>query len=468
MGATGHHMYSANALPRVRKAHKHSELSFMTSRFPLSQWLVKSTAITSVLILIGCSSGGENTIPTSTTSDNETENVDPQMPVDTSGNETVSPLDLSNPFDYANQLVPNYITKDNTTTNGISNAGATLGRVLFYDKKLSNNDSISCGSCHQQSLGFSDNAQVSVGVNGVTSRHSMRLVNTRFSIESQFFWDERAATLEQQTTQPIRDHTEMGFGGTEGDPDFDVLIQKLTATDYYPPLFVAAFGNELIDEDRMQRALAQFIRSIQSFDSRYDQGRAAASNNGAMFGNFTTQENEGKRLFTQAANFDANSIRTPGTGLGCNDCHRAPEFDIDPSSRNNGVIDVALNLLLATDITNTRSPSLRDVFNNNGTDNGPFMHTGELATINDVLDHYNDITIDRNINPNIDNVLSGNPRGAAGQNNGTGQKLMLVESERAAMIAFLKTLSGNALYTNPQWSDPFDAEGNLQNVLSQQ
>lgn len=91
MGVTGHHMYFANALPRVRKAHKYSELSFMTSRFPLSQWLVKSTAITSVLILIGCSSGGENTIPTSATSDKETENVDPQMPVDTSGNETVSP-----------------------------------------------------------------------------------------------------------------------------------------------------------------------------------------------------------------------------------------------------------------------------------------------------------------------------------------------------------------------------------------
>ena len=438
----------------------------MTSRFKQSGWIIKSTAIASVALMMACSSAEESTNLANTATDNEPENVSVQGSTEATGSETAATLNLSNPYDYANQAVPSYITKDNTIGNGISNAGATLGRVLFYDKKLSNDNSVSCGSCHQQALGFTDNAQVSVGVNGVTARHSMRLVNTRFSDESQFFWDERAATLEQQTTQPIRDHTEMGFGGTEGDPEFDALIQKLIATDYYPQLFAAAFGNELVDEDKMQLALAQFIRSIQSFDSRYDEGRAAAANNGVAFGNFTDQENEGKRLFTQAPNFDANGVRTAGTGLGCNGCHRAPEFDIDPNTRNNGVIDVALNTL-ATDTSNTRSPSLRDVFRSDGTDNGPFMHSGTLATFNDVLSHYNDINVDQVLNPNLDNRLTSNARSGPGQNNATGQKLMLVESERAAVIAFLKTLSGSALYTNPQWSDPFDAQGDLQDVLSQ-
>ncbi len=440
----------------------------MTSRFIESRWLVKTTAITSVMLVMGCGSGGENSAPENVTTDSETQGVNTQETTDTTSNEATTPLNLSNPYDYANQPVPNYITKDNTSNNGISNAGATLGRVLFYDKRLSNNDSTSCSSCHQQALGFSDDAQVSVGINGVTARHSMRLVNSRFSNEAQFFWDERATTLEQQSTQPIRDHIEMGFGGIEGDPEFDALIQKMSATNYYPQLFEAAFGNEIINEERMQLALAQFIRSIQSFDSRYDEGRAAAPNNGAAFGNFTAQENEGKRLFTQAPDFADNGIRTAGTGLGCNGCHRAPEFDIDPNSGNNGVIDVAMNLL-ATDTTNTRSPSLRDVFRSDGNDNGPFMHSGTIATISDVLSHYNDITVDRNLNPNLDNRLTGNMRGGngPGQNNASGQKLMLTEGERAAVIAFLKTLSGNGLYTNAQWSDPFDALGNLRDVLSQ-
>jgi cytochrome c peroxidase len=77
---------------------------------------------------------------------------------------------------------------------------------LFYDKNLSVNNSVSCASCHKQELAFGDNVTACIGVNGVTGRHSMRLVNTRFSNESRFFWDERANTLETQTTMPIQDH----------------------------------------------------------------------------------------------------------------------------------------------------------------------------------------------------------------------------------------------------------------------
>jgi len=123
---------------------------------------------------------------------------------------TAGIIDLGNLPNYANQTKPSYITKDNTpANNSISDKGATLGRVLFYDKKLSLDNSTSCASCHQQEFAFSDTAALSAGINGLTGRHSMRLVNARFSNEGRFFWDERAATLEDQTTRPIQDHIEM-------------------------------------------------------------------------------------------------------------------------------------------------------------------------------------------------------------------------------------------------------------------
>lgn len=368
--------------------------------------------------------------------------------------------DLDNTFDYANQAVPAYIQKDNTGANVITNAGAALGRVLFYDTKLSTNDAVSCSTCHQQSLAFSDSNVASNGVSGTTGRHSMRLINTRFSAESRFFWDERADSLEDQSTQPIRDHIEMGFSGTDGAPAFDDLLIKLSDTTYYPELFTQAFGNSVITEERMQFSLAQFIRSIQSFDSRYDQGLAQARNPNADFANFTSDENEGKRLFTERGNFNAaTGQRQAGSGLGCNACHRAPEFDIDENSRNNGVISVLGNML-EVDLSNTRSPSLRDLFDSNGLENGPFMHDGSLTTFDAVLNHYNDITVDDRENRNLDPRLNG-AGGPGNTGRAPGQKLLLTDAERSAITAFMKTLSGQNVYRNPKWSNPFSDDGRL-------
>lgn len=350
-------------------------------------------------------------------------------------------LDLTQLANYANQPVPDYILRDNTpgapNPNPITDAGATLGRVLFYDKRLSRNTTISCASCHQQAHAFGDAAVASTGVAGQTGRHSMRLVNSRFSAERRFFWDERAATLEQQTTQPIQDHVEMGFSGTEGDPAFADLVARLSAIEEYRVLFDFAFGSTTIDETRIRRALAQFVRSIQSFDSKYDIGRAQVANNNDPFPNFTTQENNGKTLFATPPNQG---------GAGCAGCHRPPEFDIDPNSLNNGVIAVIAG---GTDLTNTRSPSLRDLTrpdpaNPNGSPNGPFMHDGSLADLADVISHY----IAPPDNTNLDPRLRRPP-------------LNLSAAQRANLVAFLRTLSGSGLYTDPKWSDPFDAEGRL-------
>ncbi len=139
-----------------------------------------------------------------------------------------SSLDLNNLANYGNQTVPPYITKDNSQGNSITDKGATLGRVLFYDKNLSSNNTISCSSCHKQEFAFSDTNVASSGVNGTTGRHSMRLINSRFATETKFFWNERALNLETQTTMPIKDHGEMGFSGLNGDLTFDNLITRLS------------------------------------------------------------------------------------------------------------------------------------------------------------------------------------------------------------------------------------------------
>lgn len=350
-------------------------------------------------------------------------------------------IDLDNLYNYANQSIPSYITKDNINTNPISDKAATLGRVLFYDKKLSVNNQISCGSCHKQSLAFGDSLQASIGANGNTARHSMRLVNARFSTERKFFWDERASTLEAQTTMPIQDHAEMGYSGNNGDPGINDLINKLEAVPYYQELFKFVFGDSEITENRLQIALSQFVRSIQSFDSKYDIGRAQAANDGQPFSNFTNQENMGKNMFLAPPQFDANGNRVGG-GLGCGGCHRPPEFDIDPNSLNNGVIGKISGS--GSDLIVTKSPTLRDVVKSDGTSNGPFMHIGASNNLITVIDHYNQISTLGNTN--LD------PRLRPG---GNGQNLQLMNGQKDAIVAFLKTLAGNNVYNDLKWSDPF-------------
>jgi cytochrome c peroxidase len=350
-------------------------------------------------------------------------------------------IDPNNLYNYANQSIPNYITKFNGQNNPITNAGATLGRVLFYDKNLSSNNTISCASCHQQANGFSDTAIASQGVNETTARHSMRLINARFSTESKFFWDERAASLEIQTTMPIKDHGEMGFSGTNGDQPFSVLLSKLNDIGYYRELFKLVYGSEEITEIKIQNALAQFIRSIQSFDSKYDVGRSQANDN-QPFSNFTAQENQGKNLFLTPPQFNAQGVRIGG-GLGCQGCHRAPEFDIDPNSRSNGI---GGSINGGADFTNTRSPSLRDLVKTNGVTNGPMMHTGVIASLQASVGHYGNLTNAAINNPNLDPRL---------KPNGLGQQLNLNPQEVNSVIAFLQTLSGTNVYTDVKWSNPF-------------
>lgn len=235
------------------------------------------------------------------------------------------------PFNYANIEIPeHYLVNDFPASfqfqqaaidvdnepdyNLVTDAGATLGRVLFYDENLSANGTVSCASCHRQENGFTDPKVLSDGFDGgKTRRHSMGLTNARFYYSGKFFWDERASSLEEQVLMPFVDPVEMGLIL----PELEELVRE---QDYYPELFESAFGDSTISSDRISRALAQFIRSMISTTSKYDVARKDVSSPLRDFPKFTEQENLGKELFLKP-----QETRS-GDRVNCSGCHMSEAF----------------------------------------------------------------------------------------------------------------------------------------------
>jgi cytochrome c peroxidase len=304
---------------------------------------------------------------------------------------------------------------DNTPANNpITDAGATLGRVLFYDKRLSANQSISCASCHHQALAFADSAALSRGFNGRrTARHTMGLSNARFYVNRRFFWDERAVSLEAQVLQPIQDTVEMGL-------PLDQMTSRINATSFYPPLFAAAFGSSVATPDLVARALAQFIRSMVTAGSKFDAG--VTSREGPPFTNFTQQERLGMQVFN-------------GVG-GCARCHFT-SAQIAPAVFNNG-LDATITDAGAGN-GRFKAPSLRNIELT-----APYMHDGRFATLEQVVDHY-DAGV--KVNPGLDPGLRAIGGGA--------RRLNLTTDQKAALVAFLKTLTDRTFVTDPRFADPF-------------
>jgi cytochrome c peroxidase len=322
---------------------------------------------------------------------------------------------------------------DNTPTgNPITDQGATLGRVLFYDKNLSKNRTVSCASCHQQANGFSDPLRLSTGFEGGhTRRHSMSLVFARYYQHGRFFWDERAATLEQQVLLPIQDVVEMGLTLTE-------LEYRVRSQPYYEPLFNDAFGNGTVNADRISRALAQFVRSIVSYQSKYDAGRAMVANPGQPFPNFTPQENQGKQLFFQPVN---------AGGGGCFGCHTSEAFINSPR----GPLNNGLDPISSTDrgaFESQARPDLLGAFKTttlrNIADSAPYMHDGRFATLDEVVEHYNSGV---QAHPNLAPALR-NPAGEP-------LRLNLSAAQKSALVAFLHTLSDPVMRADPKYANPF-------------
>lgn len=334
------------------------------------------------------------------------------------------------PFNYSNITLPAHFQVppvqaiDNEEDNMVTDAGATLGRVLFYEKAFSANNSISCASCHQAASGFSDPLRFSEGFEGgETGRNSMGLSNARFYENGAFFWDERAETLEDQVLMPIQDPVEMGT-------ELDELVAEIKEMDYYPFLFEQAFGDDEITSDRISLALAQFVRSIVSYESPYDEGRAQVDNPQTDFPNFTALENQGKALFFGRA--------------GCRRCHQTDLFVL-PEARNVGLAEVYEDqglgdvTGLATDNGKFKAPSLRNVALT-----APFMHDGRFATLEEVVEHYNSGVKDH---PNLAEQL---------RPGGNLQRLNLTDTEKSALVAFLNTLTDQNAISDEKYADPFN------------
>lgn len=351
-------------------------------------------------------------------------------------------LDLpAEPYNYADTEFPPHfheetlgfafqqsVLSDDTTPpdNPITDHGATLGRVLFYDKNLSANRTVACASCHVAELGFSDDRVFSEGFEGgLTERHSMGLVNARFYRSRSFFWDQRAETLEVQVLMPFQDEVEMGM-------TLEGLVARIEAGDYYPPLFEAAFGDPEVTPDRISKAIAQFVRSIVSFDSKYDEGRAQVPHRLASFPNFTAQENRGKWLFSNTP---------PNGGVACAFCHggeaqlaiEATNNGLDPDHSTDRGYGGVTNRI--ADGSKFKVPSLRNVELR-----PPYMHDGRFATLEEVIEHYSE-NVQRN--PNL-----GPPFIGLGS-------LRLSDGDKAALVAFLRTLTDHSVGADPKYLDPF-------------
>ena len=332
------------------------------------------------------------------------------------------------PYRYASVELPAHFNQpgtnnDNTPPdNPLTDDGATLGRVLFYDTRLSANGTTSCASCHVQEHAFADPKPFSKGFHGqLTDRRAMPLVNLRYYQRARFFWDERAGNLEEMVLLPIQSRIEMG-------QDLETVVELLARDDTYPRLFERAFGDRQVTDTQIARALAQFARSLVSFQSRYDEGRARASSAHDDFDNFTRQENRGKALFLRNCGNchmkDGNEhffVPTPATtGL------RGPTLSAD-----GGVGDVTLR---AADLGSFKAPSLRNV-----EVTAPYGHDGRFATLDVLMDHYSTVTLS---DPSHGYMIPVGP-------------LRFTASEKDAVIAFLKTLTDHEFLSDPRFSNPF-------------
>jgi cytochrome c peroxidase len=405
----------------------------------MNKMICSTLTIITLSTLMSC--GGSN--------ENDIQPVEqPQTPLTQETPTPSATLNLpATPFDYATLNLPEHFTLDvpgqplPTSVNGLDNTpsanpvtndGATLGRVLFYDKKLSVNETVACASCHIQALGFTDDTTFSLGFEGGrTERHSMTLINARYYQRGRFFWDERATTLEEQVLIPFQDPVEMGM-------TLDQLLAAVDAQDYYLDLFNNAFGSPEVTSTKIAQALAQFVRSIVSYSSKYDEGRAIANLPGDNFVNFTAEENLGKNLFFRTI---------PNGGGACFGCHTTEAFvSANRGPQNNG-LDIVTTDEGAGAVFN--NPIFEGRFKTTSLRNiewtSPYMHDGRFSTLEEVVEHYNSgIQAHPTLSPALTDA------------NGDPVRLNFTDSEKAALVTFLRTLTDESIANEEKWSDPFN------------
>lgn len=301
--------------------------------------------------------------------------------------------------------------------NPTTDAGGTLGRVLFYDKRLSLTNTHSCSSCHEQAHGFATPTRFAEGIIGEpTQRNAMGLTEVRYSIFDRFFGDMRVGTLETLALMPIQDQAELGSSMPR-------VIEKLSATDFYPPLFTAAFGSPEITSERIAQALAQFLRSLVSYNAKVDaySNPPDGQQSPPLEAVFTPQELIGRTVF-----FNNN----------CFFCH-SDDIQASFELRNNGLDEVFTDP--GSGEGRFRPASLRNV-----AFTAPYMHDGRFATLRDVVEHY-----DHGVksSQHLDSLLQDGAGGA--------RKMNLTEEEKEGLIAFLNAMTDEQFLNDARFSDPF-------------
>lgn len=332
-------------------------------------------------------------------------------------------LDLpENPHDY-NFRLPNHLSGRHFQINPDL---ATLGRVIFYDKKVSANNSISCAGCHEPEQGFADGRALSEGFDGeLTDRNSLGLgsvVNFKssygqsFSSRVGFFWDERAESVEAQSFQTIQNPIEMGM-------DMDDLGDKLMKEDYYEVLFDKAFhpDDKRPLDQKILLALSEFVNSIASFDSKFDRAR-----NGSPL---TLSETNGMALYNE----------------NCASCHGSNMSTLPLNVANNGLDMVYADKGVGG---RTHDPKDNGVFKipmlRNVAVTQPYMHDGRFETLEEVVEHYSSgIQNHENLHENLRDF------------NGQAKAMNFTEQEKKDLVAFMRTLTDIQSLMHERYADPF-------------
>lgn len=311
--------------------------------------------------------------------------------------------------------------------NPMTVEGVELGRFLFYEKRLSGDNTMSCASCHGFASGFSDPNQFSVGIDDIPgNRNSMALINLGW--QNFFFWDGRAKTLEQQILGPVPNPIEMH-------QEWKDAVAKLNADVNYRNRFFRAFGEEGIDSIKVSKAIAQFLRTLISGESKFDvmykniNGVTLNAEENAILSTVTAEEWAGYDLFKSL------------NGADCFHCHNGPMMQVQGYS-NNGLdatfTDLGRGAITGNALDNGKFkiPTLRNIEYT-----GPYMHDGRFATLDEVIEHYSTgIHQSTTIDPLIEYAFQGG--------------VQLDANEKNLLKLFLLTMSDPKFINNPAFKDP--------------
>ncbi len=332
------------------------------------------------------------------------------------------PDSIPEPTPYTLEVPYGFPPPNLPSDNPLTEEGIELGRHLFYDTRLSIDESISCASCHAPSAAFTDTARFSLGVNNqIGTRNAMPLFNLAWS--NSYMWDGAGANLFNQVLIPLTSHIEMNVKPEE----LPMVLSRFQADPDYVTMYLRAFGTEEMTFDNIQKALVQFELTMISANSKYDRVIKGEES-------FTADEAAGHQIFLRIDD-------APGSGE-CQHCHFEGGNFSDGAFRNNG-LDAqpqdegrARITRQPLDRFKFKTPSLRNL-----SYTFPYMHDGRFETLEQVIEFYNN-GIDTT-SPNIDPNLFGH--------NLTGR---LSNKDKAQLLAFLKTLDDPEFINNPKFHKP--------------